>query len=38
MANPGWRCGELRDAVQEGDDDEPDGCEDGGGDHGVLLL
>jgi hypothetical protein len=37
MANPGWRCGELRDAVQEGDDDEPDDGEGGGGDHGVLL-
>jgi hypothetical protein len=28
---------ELRDAVQEGDDDESDDGECGGGDHGVLL-
>jgi hypothetical protein len=27
----------LRDAVQEGDDDEPDDGEGGGGDHDVLL-
>jgi hypothetical protein len=28
---------ELRDAIQEGDDDEPDDGEGGGGDHGGLL-
>jgi hypothetical protein len=31
------RLWELRDAVQEGDDDESDDGEGGGGDHGVLL-
>jgi hypothetical protein len=38
MADPDGSSEEaLRDAVQEGDDDEPDDGEGGGGDHDALL-